>query len=187
MTTTMKPTRRSTITVRQAFAGVPLAAQAVIDSPIGPLLALATGQGLAGLWFDAQKHHPGELDAPVDASHPHIVATQRWLDAYWCGRDPSPAAVALDLHGTPFQRAVWRALLRIPLGRTKTYGEIAAEVAKSGLGAVPRATGTAVGRNPVSILVPCHRVIGANGSLTGYAGGLPRKEHLLQHEGVLLT
>jgi methylated-DNA-[protein]-cysteine S-methyltransferase len=192
MTTTMKPTKSSTITIKQAFAGVPLAAQATIDSPIGPLLALATSRGLAGLWFDAQKHHPGELDAPVDANHPHIVAAKRWLDAYWSGRDPSPAEVALDLHGTPFQRAVWRALLGIPLGRTKTYGEIAAEVGhgavpRGNMGTAPRAVGTAVGRNPVSILVPCHRVIGANGSLTGYAGGLPRKEQLLQHEGVLLA
>ena len=187
MTTLPKPTKSSTITIQQAFADVPLAAQATIDSPIGPLLALATNKGLAGLWFDAQKHHPGELDVAVDAGNPHIVAVQRWLDAYWAGRDPSPDEVTLDLHGTPFQRAVWRALLGIPLGRTKTYGEIAAEVARSGIGAVPRATGTAVGRNPVSILVPCHRVIGANGSLTGYAGGLPRKEHLLRHEGVLPT
>ena len=180
----MKPTQSSMLTIKQAFAGVALAAQATIDSPIGPLTALATNQGLAGLWFDAQKHHPGDLDAPVDPNHPHIVAVKRWLDAYWAGRDPSPAEVTLDLHGTEFQRAVWRALLGIQLGRTKTYGEIAALV---GQGAVPRATGTAVGRNPVSILVPCHRVIGANGSLTGYAGGLPRKERLLQHEGVLLT
>jgi methylated-DNA-[protein]-cysteine S-methyltransferase len=180
----LKPTKSSTITVKQAFAGVPLAAQATIDSPLGALLALATKQGLAGLWFDAQKHHPGELDAPVDPNNPHIVAIRRWLDAYWAGHDPSSGEVALDLHGTLFQRAVWRALLGIPLGRTRTYGEIAAEV---GHGAVPRATGTAVGRNPVSILVPCHRVIGADGSLTGYAGGLARKEHLLQHEGVLLT
>lgn len=185
MTTTMfKPTKSSMTTIKQAFDGVPLVAQATIETPIGPLTALATNKGLAGLWFDAQKHHPGDIDAPVDASNPHIVAVKRWLDAYWAGRDPSPREVTLDLHGTLFQRAVWRALLGIPLGRTKTYGEIAAQV---GNGAVPRATGTAVGRNPVSILVPCHRVIGANGSLTGYAGGLPRKEKLLQHEGVLLT
>lgn len=181
---TIKPTKSSTVTIKQAFAGVPLAAQATIDTPIGPLTALATDQGLAGLWFDAQKHHPGDLDAPVVAKHPHIVAAQRWLDAYWGGRDPSPRDVPLDLHGTPFQRAVWQALLAIPFGRTKTYGEVAAQVSAS---AAPRATGTAVGRNPVSILVPCHRVIGANGSLTGYAGGLPRKESLLQHEGILLT
>jgi methylated-DNA-[protein]-cysteine S-methyltransferase len=184
MTTIYKPTKSSTVTIKQAFAGVPLAAQAMIDTPIGPMTALATANGVAGLWFDAQKHHPGDLDAPVDADHPHITAANRWLDAYWAGRDPSPADVPLDLHGTPFQRAVWKALLAIPFGRTKTYGEIAAQVSAD---AVPRATGTAVGRNPVSIVVPCHRVIGANGSLTGYAGGLPRKEKLLQHEGILLT
>jgi methylated-DNA-[protein]-cysteine S-methyltransferase len=184
MATTMQTTKSSMTTITQAFAGVALAAQATIDSPIGPLTALATNRGLAGLWFDAQKHHPGDLDAPLDAKNVHIVAMRQWLDAYWSGRDPSPREVTLDLHGTPFQRAVWQALLGIPLGRTRTYGEIAAQV---GNGAVPRATGTAVGRNPVSILVPCHRVIGANGSLTGYAGGLPRKEKLLQHEGILLT
>ncbi len=195
MTTTMtmmKPTKSSLTTVAQAFAGVPLVAQAVIDTPIGPLTALATARGIAGLWFDDQTHHPGALDAPIDANNPHIVAIKRWLDAYWAGRDPSPREVPLDLHGSTFQRAVWRALLVIPFGRTKSYGEIAAQV---GGGAVPRenrataprAVGAAVGRNPVSILVPCHRVIGANGSLTGYAGGLPRKEKLLQHEGVLLA
>lgn len=189
MTTTMNgntftPTKSSMTTIRQAFGGVPLVAQAVIDTPIGPLTALATTKGIAGLWFDNQLHHPGALDAPEDPTHPHIVAMRRWLDAYWAGQDPSPHDVPLDLHGTLFQRAVWQALLAIPLGRTRTYGEIAAQV---GGGAVPRATGTAVGRNPVSILVPCHRVIGANGSLTGYAGGLPRKERLLQHEGVLLA
>lgn len=181
---TYTPTKSSMTTIRQAFAGVPLVAQAVLDTPIGPLTALATAQGIAGLWFDNQLHHPGALDAPVDERNPHIVAMRRWLDAYWAGENPSPDSVPLDLHGTLFQRAVWKALLSIPLGRTKTYGEIAAQV---GNGAVPRATGTAVGRNPVSILVPCHRVIGANGSLTGYAGGLPRKERLLQHEGVLLA
>lgn len=178
------PTRSSLTTPKQAFAGVALAAQAVIDSPLGPLLALATQRGIAGLWFDAQKHHPGALDAPVDAAHPHIAAMHAWLEAYWARRDPSPHAVPLDLHGSAFQRAVWQALLGVPFGCTRSYGEIAAQV---GAGAVPRATGTAVGRNPVSILVPCHRVVGADGSLTGYAGGLPRKERLLQHEGVLLT
>ena len=184
MNATMTPTQSSTISVKQAFKGVPLRAQATIESPIGGLTALATARGIAGLWFDAQKHHPGDLDAPVDAAHPHIVAMRRWLDAYWAGREPSTAQVPLDLQGTPFQREVWKVLLDIPFGRTRTYGDVAAQV---GHGAVPRATGTAVGRNPVSILVPCHRVIGANGSLTGYAGGLARKERLLQHEGVLLT
>ena len=192
MTMTMQPTKSSMTTITQAFAGVPLAAQATIDSPIGPLTALATKQGLAGLWFDAQKHHPGDLDAPTDADNTHILATQRWLDAYWLNQNPSPHDVTFDLHGTPFQRAVWKALLGIPFGRTKTYGEIASQVGnvavpRDNRGTAARAVGTAVGRNPVSILVPCHRVIGADGSLTGYAGGLPRKEKLLQHEGVLLT
>lgn len=177
-------TASAKITLRQAFAGVPLAAQAVLESPIGPLTALATARGIAGLWFDDQTHHPGALDAPIDARHPDIAALRRWLDDYWAGHDPAPDRVPLDLHGSAFQRAVWRALLGIPFGRTRSYGEIARQV---GGGAVPRATGSAVGRNPVSILVPCHRVIGADGSLTGYAGGLQRKEHLLQHEGVLLV
>ncbi len=184
MTMTMQPSKSSMTTLRQAFGGVPLAAQATLDSPLGPLTALATNEGLAGLWFDAQKHHPGDLDAPVDAKNAHVAAMQRWLDAYWSNKNPAPEDVTLDLQGTVFQRTVWRALLGIALGRTRTYGEIAAQV---GPGTAPRAVGTAVGRNPVSILVPCHRVIGANGSLTGYAGGLPRKERLLQHEGVLLA
>lgn len=193
-TTTMTtPTKSSLTTIRQAFDGVPLLAQGVIDSPIGPLTALATARGVAGLWFDDQTHHPGALDAPIDARHRHIVAMRRWLDAYWSGREPSPQEVPLDLHGRPFQRAVWQALLTIPFGRTRSYGEVAAQVGpgavprENGGGASARAVGSAVGRNPVSILVPCHRVIGANGSLTGYAGGLPRKEHLLRHEGVLLA
>jgi methylated-DNA-[protein]-cysteine S-methyltransferase len=196
MTTMTTPTKSSMTTIRQAFGGVPLLAQGVIDSPIGPFTALATAHGIAGLWFDDQTHHPGALDAPVNARQPHIVAMRRWLDAYWAagaGREPAPQQVPLDLHGSPFQRAVWQALLTIPFGRTRTYGAVATQI---GAGATPRensggasarAVGSAVGRNPVSILVPCHRVIGADGSLTGYAGGLPRKERLLRHEGVLLA
>jgi methylated-DNA-[protein]-cysteine S-methyltransferase len=200
MTTTMKTTTdvnalpvsaSSRWPLGRAFAGVPLEAQAVLDSPIGPLTALATARGVAGLWFDDQTRSPGALDVPVVAGDPHIDALQRWLDGYWAGHDPSPDDVPLDLHGSAFQRAVWRSLLAIPFGRTRSYGEIAAELA--GVTApranptAPRAVGTAVGRNPVSILVPCHRVIGRDGSLTGYAGGLHRKERLLRHEGVLLT
>ena len=199
-TTSLPTTKSSTVTLRQAFAGVPLAAQAVLDSPIGPLTALATERGIAGLWFDDQTHHTGALDAPHDDGDAHIVAMQRWLDAYWAGHDPSWQEVPLDLHGSAFQRAVWRALLDIPFGRTRSYGEIAASIvagaaprangataARANVATAARAVGSAVGRNPVSILVPCHRVIGADGSLTGYAGGLPRKERLLQHEGVRLT
>lgn len=160
----------------------PFAAQAQIDSPLGPLTALATTRGLAGLWFDAQQHHPGDLDVPVDLQHPHIVAAREWLGAYWAKRRTPP--IALDPQGTPFQQAVWRALLTIAFGHTSTYGEIAAQAGRPG-GA--RAAGAAIGRNPLSIIVPCHRVIGRDGSLTGYAGGLQRKQALLQLEGVLLT
>ena len=105
------------------------------------------------------------------------------LDAYWAGAPTPDAELTLDLHGSPFQQAVWRQLRAIAHGRTKSYGEVARAV---GHGAVPRATGTACGRNPVGVIVPCHRVVGANGSLTGFSAGLARKEKLLQHEGVLL-
>ncbi len=166
------------------FAGVALVAQADLPSPLGPLTALATARGLAGLWFDAQAHHPGALDAPVNAGHPHIRAAKAWLDAYWARRDTTALPLTLDAHGTAFQRAVWRALLKIPLGQTSTYGEIAARAGKPD---AARAAGAAIGRNPIGIIVPCHRVIGRDGSLTGYAGGLQRKLALLQLEGVLLA
>lgn len=160
----------------------PFVAQAELASPLGPLTALATAKGLAGLWFDAQAHHPGEFAVPVDARHRHIAAAREWLAAYWRGDVPAP--IALDPQGTAFQQAVWLALLRIATGHTCTYGEIAAQ---AGNPAAARAAGAAIGRNPLSIIVPCHRVIGRDGSLTGYAGGLERKRALLQHEGVLLT
>jgi methylated-DNA-[protein]-cysteine S-methyltransferase len=164
----MTPLASPPAATRQALPGVPLVAQDTIDTPLGPM----------------RRHHQGEVEAPHDRANPHLQAARRWLDAYWAGREPGLEGLTLDLHGTPFQRAVWRELLAIPFGRTCTYGEVAARV---GHGAMPRATGSAVGRNPVAVIVPCHRVIGANGSLTGYAAGLPRKERLLQHEGLLLT
>ena len=168
-----------------AFDGVPLRARARFETPAGPMTALATDKGLAALLFDTDRHHPGPFDAvPLDERHPHLRATREWLAAYWRGADLPASDVTLDLHGTAFQRAVWQVLLRIPLGRTWTYGDVAREV---GPGAAPRATGAAIGRNPVAVLVPCHRVIGASGSLTGYAAGLPCKEQLLQHEGALLA
>jgi len=165
--------------------GVRLVAAAEIHTPIGPMTALATSQGLAALWFDARERYAADIgDLPDDPDHPAIAAARRWLDVYWSGGDASGIDVPLDLRGTAFQRAVWAQLQRIPQGRTRTYGEVAAAV---GGGAVARATGAACGANPVGVIVPCHRVIGANGSLTGFAGGLPRKTALLQHEGSLLT
>jgi methylated-DNA-[protein]-cysteine S-methyltransferase len=167
-----------------AFADLRGMAQSRIATPVGPMTALLTERGLAGLWFDAQAHHPGAIDAPVDDDHAHALAARQWLDVYWRGAATDAIEVPLDLQGTAFQRDVWQALLRIGRGRTRTYGEIAAAVGQAGSA---RAVGAAIGRNPVSVIVPCHRVVGASGSLTGYAGGLPRKLALLQHEGVLLT
>jgi methylated-DNA-[protein]-cysteine S-methyltransferase len=150
------------------------------------MTALATDAGLAGLWFDAQAHHPGPLQAPIDPNHPHLRAAQRWLAAYWAAEGgtamQAPEPIPLDLRGTPFQRAVWTALQALPAGATSTY---AAMAQAAGSPAAVRAAGAAIGRNPVSVIVPCHRVLGRDGSLTGYAGGLERKRALLAHEGAI--
>lgn len=159
-----------------------LIAQAHFDSPLGPLTMAATARGLAGLWFDGQTHHPGALDAPQDARQTFIALAHADLERYW--RDGAQARfhVPLDPQGTAFQQAVWRTLLQIPAGATSTYATVAARIGKP---LAVRATGAAVGRNPLSIIVPCHRVLGRDGSLTGYAGGLPRKLALLRLEGVV--
>lgn len=159
-----------------------LSAQARFDSPLGPVTVAATAQGLAGLWFDGQAHHPGPLPAPVDAQQPFIVQLREQLQAYWQGDEDRAFTVPLDAQGTPFQKAVWRVLLEIPKGRTSTYGAVAA---RAGSPRAVRAAGAAIGRNPLSIVVPCHRVLGRDGALTGYAGGLARKEALLRLEGAL--
>jgi methylated-DNA-[protein]-cysteine S-methyltransferase len=155
-------------------------AQARLHSPLGPLTAAASDTGLAGLWFDGQAHHPGALAAPLAPEHPVLAQAARELARYWAG-EAFDFALPLDLRGTPFQQAVWRALLAIGRGATCSYQDIAA---RAGNSAAVRAAGAAVGRNPVSIVVPCHRVLGHRGALTGYAGGLPRKRALLALEGV---
>jgi methylated-DNA-[protein]-cysteine S-methyltransferase len=148
----------------------PLTAQARLGTPLGPLTLAATSRGLAGAWFDGQKHHPGPLDAPVDATQPHIAQAMAELQRYFAGQQSF--ATPLDPQGTPFQRSVWAALRDIAPGCTRSYGQPRAV----------RAVGAAVGRNPLSIIVPCHRVLGHDGSLTGYAGGLTRKQALLALE-----
>ena len=160
-----------------------LTARCSLPSPLGPLLATATEQGLAGLFFDAQAHHPGAASVPENPAHPMLRAAAQALAAYFDGEPEPLRLVALDLHGTAFQQAVWRALQSLARGATSSYGQIAAQ---AGSPAAVRAAGGAIGRNPVSILVPCHRVLGSDGSLTGYAGGLHRKQALLQLEGLLL-
>lgn len=147
------------------------------------MTALATDRGLAGLWFDGQKHHPGPLRVPEEAQHPMLQATARWLRAYWAKAASAEPRPMLDLsNGTAFQRAVWAALLKIETGATSNYAAIAAA---AGSPAAARAAGAAIGRNPVSLIVPCHRVLGGGGALTGYAGGLDRKRALLRHEGAM--
>ena len=160
-----------------------LTAQCRIASPLGPLTLAATKQGLAGAWFDDQAHHPGPLHAPTDANQAWLAQAARELDAYF-SHGLRHFSVPLDLHGTPFQRSVWLALQRIASGDLQRYGELAREIGKP---QAARAVGAAVGRNPVSVIVPCHRVIGSDGSLTGYAGGLDRKKALLDLEGAALA
>jgi methylated-DNA-[protein]-cysteine S-methyltransferase len=157
-----------------------LTAQARWASPLGGVLLARTAEGLAGLWFDGQKDHPGQLAAHEHSDDPLLAATVAYLAGYFAGRAEA-CTLPLDLHGTAFQRAVWQALLHIAPGRTCSYREIAQAV---GAPSAVRAVGGAVGLNPVSVIVPCHRVLGRDGSLTGYAGGLDRKRALLTLEGI---
>ncbi|MBT9594582.1 MAG: methylated-DNA--[protein]-cysteine S-methyltransferase [Vitreoscilla sp.] len=159
---------------------LPLTAQAVVDSPLGPLRLAATAHGLAGCWFNDQAHHPGELDAPENPRDRFIAQARSELDRYWHDAVGTRFMVRLDPQGTTFQRAVWQALRAIPAGRTLSYGDLARQLGKP---LAMRAVGAAVGRNPLGIIVPCHRVLGSDGSLTGYAGGLHRKVDLLGREG----
>ncbi len=153
-----------------------------IASPLGPLLLAASEQGLCGLWFEEQKNLPRWLPPHWDDSpptHPVIREAAAQLDAYF-DRQRVSFDLPLDLrHGTPFQCAVWQALLPIPVGGSLSYGELARQIGRT---SAVRAVGAAVGRNPVGIIVPCHRVMGADGSLTGYTGGLWRKSALLRLE-----
>jgi len=153
-----------------------------IDSPLGGITLAATDQGLAGVWFDQQRHWPDTRGWQADDTHPVLRQAADQLGDYFAGRRDR-FDLPLDLsHGTAFQQSVWQALLAIPAGQTTSYGALSAGVGKP---AAVRAVGAAVGRNPISVIVPCHRVLGADGSLTGYAGGLERKTALLALEGAL--
>lgn len=153
-------------------------AQTTIATPLGPLLLARTANGLAGAWFTGQKHHPEPFTAVRRPDDALLRRAADRLHAYFAG-EPVVFDVPLDLHGTPFQRSVWAALQRIPTGATVTYGDIAKSV---GSPTAVRAVGGAVGRNPLTVIVPCHRVVGTDGSMTGYAGGVERKVALLRLE-----
>ena len=148
-------------------------------TPLGDVILAYDPEALVGLYFDGQKHQPGWLSGcERQDQHPLVDQTRAWLGAYFAGGAEAFVG-ALSLPGTPFQRAVWQALQGIPPGGTRTYSDIARAI---GSPLAVRAVGAAVGRNPISIILPCHRVVGADGSLTGYAGGLARKQALLQLE-----
>lgn len=154
------------------------------DSPLGTMLLAADSEGLTGLWFEGAKRFAQGLDGTCRAGEtPVLTETKRWLEQYFQGRRPETCPPLRPM-GTAFQRAVWRMLFEIPYGQTTTYGTIAQRLARqrgnSRLSA--QAVGGAVSRNPISILIPCHRVLGADGRLTGYAGGLERKAALLALE-----
>lgn len=149
------------------------------QSPQGSILITATPKGLAGVYFKGQKHFPKQREWRRDVRHPVLRQAKRELAEYFAGKR-SRFSVALDPQGTDFQRSVWKQIARVAFGKTITYGELARRAGHPGSS---RAAGAATGRNPVSIIVPCHRIMGANGALTGYAGGLHRKKALLALEG----
>ena len=157
----------------------PRPVRAAFHSPLGPMTLAASAQGLCGIWFDGQKHQPDPQAWRQEAAHPVLLQTQDQLAEYFAGQR-RVFDLTLDLGaGTEFQQTVWRGLLQIAPGTTTAYGELAQRIGKP---LAVRALGAAVGRNPISIIVPCHRVVGAGGALTGYAGGLDRKTALLRLE-----
>ena len=159
------------------------------SSPLGEVLLSADDTGLSGLWFAGQRYFARTLPpGAAPGETPVLTETKRWLDCYFSGKRPD-FLPPLHLIGTDFQQAVWNLLLEIPYGQTVTYGALARTLAQQlGKPAMSaQAVGAAVGRNPVSIIVPCHRVVGADGNLTGYAGGVERKLQLPQLEGADLT
>ena len=152
-------------------------AHTVVASPVGPLTLVARDGVLCGLFMNEQRHRPDEL-VFGHADRGTFADVEDQLEAYWAG-DRTEFDVALDMDGTEFQRAVWAGLRDIPYGTTMSYGELARRVGRP---KACRAVGLANGRNPIGIIVPCHRVIGSSGALTGYGGGLDRKRWLLEHE-----
>ena len=159
-------------------------------SPVGRLTLASDGGSLSGLWLEGQKYFGGALGALEErVGLPVFAQTKGWLDRYFTGERPDPAELPLAPVGSPFRQEVWRLLLRIPYGQVTTYGALSRGLART-LGRLrmsAQAVGGAVGHNPISIIIPCHRVVGADGSLTGYAGGVAVKRALLELEGADLS
>jgi len=155
-----------------------------LPSPLGKLYLASDGTALTGLWIENQKYFAATLPSETTekADLPVFRQTENWLRAYFAG-EPLPSLPPLQPEGSPFRQAVWKLLLEIPYGKTTTYGILTAHLKATGIPAAPQAVGGAVGHNPISILIPCHRVLGVDGSLTGYAGGVEKKQFLLELEG----
>ena len=148
------------------------------DSPLGGVLLAADEIGLTGLWFEGQKYFADNLPAErAERETETLALVKRWLDIYFSGHEPD-FVPPLEMHGSAFQRSVWAELMKIPYGQTSSYGEIALRLGVNSAQTI----GGAVGHNPISIIVPCHRVLGADGSLTGYAAGVDKKMRLLELE-----
>lgn len=161
------------------------------QSMFGPIMLASDGDNLIGLWIEGQKYFGGTMAEELFEKDdlPIFAATRKWLDAYFKGKQPPIARLALAPSGGEFRKAVWDMLCEIPYGGYVTYGELAGKMAarmkKKSMSS--QAVGGAVGHNPISIIIPCHRVVGANGSLTGYAGGIEKKIKLLELEGVNMS
>jgi len=159
------------------------------NSPLGGILLAADEIGLTGLWFNGQKYFARSLPAGyTEQNTPALSEAKRWLEVYFTGKKPD-FMPPLHIVGSAFRRAVWEILLQIPYGKTTTYGEIARQLSeKMGLSRMSaQAVGGAVGHNKIAIIIPCHRVVGTNGSLTGYAGGIDKKGKLLELEQTDMT
>ena len=159
------------------------------NSPLGGILLAADEIGLTGLWFNGQKYFARSLPAGyTEQNTPALSEAKRWLEVYFTGKEPD-FMPPLHIVGSAFRRAVWEILLQIPYGKTTTYGEIARQLSeKMGLSRMSaQAVGGAVGHNKIAIIIPCHRVVGTNGSLTGYAGGIDKKGKLLELEQIDMT
>ena len=155
------------------------------ESPLGTIILAGNDKGLTGLWFEGQKYFGSTLGEEYEEKDiPVFLQAREWLDTYFQGKEPK-TAVPLSLTGSPFRMSVWKILMEIPYGQVTTYGQIAEKLARQqGLSSMsPQAVGGAVGHNPISIIIPCHRVVGSDGSLTGYAGGVEKKRKLLELEG----
>lgn len=170
---------------RRGMEGKAMQYTTTYTSPLGELLLAGEGDALTGLWFQGQKHFCRTLNKDHAPGEPPVFEkTRRWLDDYFSGRGPGPTP-SLRPEGTPFQKEVWALLTAIPCGAATTYGDLARRLSEAGRKTSPRAVGGAVARNPISILIPCHRVLGADGTLTGYAAGTDKKAALLTLEGAI--